>query len=360
MEDVAAKRITCEFIPRWSRNPYHRQLIECLKTDDVTVGEGRELKALVAGIKRGETRPDIVHLHATPPFGFHPARFGHYVLFHLRLWKLRQAGSKIVWTIHDACPHESKWGVVDMRSGRLLAEWVDHCIVHAPSALEAICQHWNMPGLPRVTIIPHGHYLDVYPNRITRETARQKLGINGGRMVYLFLGLIRPYKGVEVLLEVFAGMKDRTDAMLLVAGQPVNSAIRKTIEAAASRDPRIKFFPGYVRDDEVQAYMNAADVVVFPYRNSLTSGSVIMAMGFKKPCIAPKLGAIKDVLDADGAYLFDATSENAVRYALESAYTDRERLPVMGAHNQVKCRQWSWDMIARETAKVYRQCLSGL
>jgi len=45
---------------------------------------------------------------------------------------------------------------------------------------------------------------------------------------------------------------------------------------------------------------------------------------------------------------------------IESAYTDRERLPAMGAHNQVKCRQWSWDMIARETAKVYRQCLSGL
>ena len=93
-------------------------------------------------------------------------------------------------------------------------------------------------------------------------------------MAYLFLGLIRPYKGVEVLLEVFAGMKDWTDAI--------------------------------------------------------------------------------------GAYLFDATSENAVRCALESAYTDRERLPAMGAHNQVKCRQWSWDMIARETAKVYRQCLGGL
>ena len=106
--------------------------------------------------------------------------------------------------------------------------------------------------------------------------------------------------------------------------------------------------------------MNAADIVVFPYRDSaLTSGAVIMAMGFKKPCIAPKLGAIEDVLDTDGAYFLEAVTDDAVKVTLETAYLERAKLPVMGAHNHAKCMEWSWDAIAEKTVKVYQQCLGG-
>jgi glycosyltransferase involved in cell wall biosynthesis len=188
--------------------------------------------------------------------------------------------------------------------------------------------------------------------------ARQKLGVDDSAFVYLFIGMIRPYKGVDVLLRAFAEMKDREDATLLVVGQPLNSTIRRVIESAASKDPRIKFFAGYAENNDVQTYMNAADVVVFPYRDSsLTSGAVIMAMGFKKPCIAPKLGAIEDVLDTDGAYFLEAATEGEVRVALETAYLERAKLPTMGAHNYDKCMQWSWDAVAKETVKVYRGCL---
>ena len=357
MQDTSPQPIKCEFIPRWGRNPYHRQLIECLEARQVQVGAGRELKDLAAAVRNGERRPDIVHLHATPPFGLGPVRLRQHLLFHLRLARLRRAGAKIIWTIHDVYPHESKWEAMDMWCGRKLANWADYCIVHAPSALEAICQRWKTPGLPRVALIPHGNYLKVYPDNITREEARQKLGIEPGRMVYLFLGLIRPYKGVEVLLDVFSGMGDRKDAMLLLAGEPVNETIREVINTAAARDSRIKFFPGYAKEEELQVYMNAADVVVFPYRNSLTSGSVIMAMGFRKACIAPKLGAIKDALDDQGAYMFDPVSGGSLKVVLESAYADRSKLAAMGEHNHERCKAWSWEMIAEKTADVYRKCL---
>ncbi len=359
MEQASVKYISCDFVPRWGRNPYHRELIKFLEAEhNVTVHAGRNFKTLSrVVVAHGETPPDIIHLHATSPFSFNPVGFAHYVLFHSRLRRLQRAGVKIVWTIHDVYPHESKWEALDMWSGRSLAQSVDYCIVHSPSALSAICERWKIPRLPRAAIIPHGNYLNVYNNQMSSVVARQKLGIDPNQMVYLFLGLMRPYKGIEVLLDVFSKMA-LSDAMLLLAGEPVNSAIRQTIENAVSRDSRIKFIPGYVEDGDIQLYMNAADAVVFPYRNSLTSGAVIMAMGFKKACIAPRLGAIKDALDADGAFLFEATSEDALKAALEKAYAAKDRLPAMGEHNYAKCREWSWDKIAARTAEVYLECLA--
>jgi glycosyltransferase involved in cell wall biosynthesis len=357
MQLLANKLIICEFFPWWPLNPYQSLLIEHLQAKNVTVKGGRQLKMLTAAIKRGETRPDIIHLHGIPYFSVRPREFGRNAMFYLRLWKIRRAGAKVVWTIHDIYPHDSKWRAVGMRVGRLLARWVDHCFVHGPAALKMVCESWQMAELPRVTTIWHGHFVDVYPNQITRDAARQKLGIDESRFVYLFLGLIRSYKGVDVLLRAFAEMKERADATLLVVGQMVDLDIWREIEVAAKEDSRIKSFPGYVENNDIQVYMNAADVVVFPYRESaLTSGAVIMAMGFKKPCIATKLGAIEDVLDTDGAYLLEAATDGAVRVALETAYLERARLPMMGAHNYAKCMQWSWDVVAEETLKIYQRC----
>jgi beta-1,4-mannosyltransferase len=359
MQGSAAKRITCEFFPQWPLNPYQRLLTECLEENNVTVRAARQLKAVAAAIKGGEKPPDIIHLHAIPRFTLHPIELARNVVFYLRLWKIRKAGARIVWTIHDLYPHESKWGALDMRFSRSLVGRVDHCFVHGPAALRLVCQSWRLPSLPHATIIWHGHYSDVYPNHITREAARQNLGIKDSAFVFLFLGMIRPYKGIDVLIKAFAGVKE-PDATLLVAGQPVDSDIRKAIELAAREDSRIKFLPGYSENRDIQTYMNAADIVVFPYRDStLTSGAVIMAMGFRKPCIAPKLGAIEDVLDTDGALLIEEARVDTVRMALQTAYRERANLASMGAHNHAKCVQWSWDVIAKETAQVYRQCLGS-
>jgi hypothetical protein len=61
-------------------------------------------------------------------------------------------GAKMVWTIHDLRSHESKSEAMDKRAGRLLAEWVDHCIVHSLWALEAICARCKTEKLPQVTM----------------------------------------------------------------------------------------------------------------------------------------------------------------------------------------------------------------
>jgi glycosyltransferase involved in cell wall biosynthesis len=98
-------------------------------------------------------------------------------------------------------------------------------------------------------------------------------------------------------------------------------------------------------------------VVVFPYRDILTSGAVILAMSFGRACIAPAIGCIVDVLDEHGAILYDPDRPDGLRQALASAMTDGQRLQEMGAYNLQRARVWSWDGIAQQTAEVYREAL---
>src|SRR5581483_9462322 len=109
--------------------------------------------------------------------------------------------------------------------------------------------------------------------------ARAELGLPANALVYLFLGFIKPYKGVEELIEAFRRM-DGAPLRLLIVGKPLDDETRRRVEALAVRDARIHTYIDYVPDERLQVYMNAADVSVFPFRKMHTSGSMHLAMSF--------------------------------------------------------------------------------
>jgi beta-1,4-mannosyltransferase len=106
----------------------------------------------------------------------------------------------------------------------------------------------------------------------------------------LFLGLLRPYKGLEELLPAFRSLPD-PDATLLIAGRPRPSDYAARLASQVASDPRVRWHPYFVPDAEVQLWMNAADAVVLPYRQITTSGAAMLAWSFGKPVIAPALPA---------------------------------------------------------------------
>jgi glycosyltransferase involved in cell wall biosynthesis len=95
---------------------------------------------------------------------------------------------------------------------------------------------------------------------------------------------------------------------------------------------------------------------VFPYTKALTSGALILAMSFGRACIAPRMGAIADTLNAEGGFLYEPAEPAALRNALVAADAAAPRLTEMGAHNFERARQWGWDEAARATAAAYRGC----
>ena len=166
-------------------------------------------------------------------------------------------------------------------------------------------------------VVPHGNYEGVYPDTMDRPTAREALGLEPDARVFLFLGQIRRYKGVEDLLDAFRTLEAR-DARLVVAGKLHYPGLEESLRDHAGDDPRIKLLPVLVPDDRMQVFLRAADAMVLPYRDVLTSGSAILAMTFGVPVLAPRIGCLPETLEECGI-LYDPDRKDGLRAALLEA-----------------------------------------
>ncbi len=271
---------------------------------------------------------------------------------------LRLYGIPLIWTIHNLAPHESRHPTVDWLLGRIVIGLSSGLIVHGDSGKRLVMANWRLGDRHRFVVIPHGNYMRNYPDTVSRATARRTLALDDSNVAFLFLGAVRPYKGILELLEAFRRVAP-ADAVLLIAGQPLNEDFRRRIEDMMARVEHIRFYPGFVPDEEIQIYMNASDIVVLPYRRVLSSGAALLAMSFGKPCVAPSDGCLPDVLDDSGAFLYDPEDPTGLLDSLRHAVEARDRLVEMGRHNRSKAASWTWAQAAEATRALYEQCLSG-
>ena len=359
MSDAAAsKAMTVAFVPFDSANPYQRQLAEHLRAFDVRVETERTLKQLVSGIVRGSGGPDVVHLHWLPRARLDLVGGLRAIAFLLRLFVVIATGRRIVWTVHNLYSHEAFNRNLERLVTLYVARMASQIIVHSETAVALVSSKLRVKDPKRIVVIPHGNYIGSYSNCVPRPLARKRLGLTDDSFVYLFFGNIRPYKGVKQLIATFQQMPEGS-RVLLLAGKFADEALRIDIEQAIGGHPRIRVDAHFIRDDDVQVYMNACDVVVFPYLDVLTSGAVILAMSFARPCVAAKAGCIPDELDEQGAFLYEPGEIDGLRLSLENAHRNRVRLPAMGKHNLKRASQWDWSGVARETSQAYRRALGG-
>ena len=352
----SAREVTVHFVPQWPGNPYHASLATNLLGQGVRVEDEDRLKFIWIKCRRSGVKPQIVHIHAIPSFCLALLPLLRSCFFYYRLVALRMSGVKIVWTIHDISHHEAEFPQLENFYSRIVFNIVDFVIVHSEGARKAIESQWRVRSNERLTVIPHGDYISSYPNHGDRILARNKLGVLSTRMVFLFFGYIRPYKGVDELITVFKKLK-LNNCELVIAGNPLNDEISERIRLSINGDTRIHYLPGRVKDDELQNIFNAADVVVLPYSKVLTSGALILAMSFGCACIVPKIRIFEEALDADGGIFYDPEEPDGLRHALLSAYRGRSGLQLMGKRNFKKVSGSQWSESARLTADVYRRCL---
>lgn len=346
------------FVPQWPGNPYHAELAGHLPEAGFHVSPEDRLKAISRKIAATGKLPKVVHLHAIPRFELSWFVASRFAMFLYRLHSLRRRGVRVVWTIHDIYHHESLFPRVELMISRMLFKWVDATIVHSEAAGKAVEKKWGVKRDRRCSVIPHGNYIGSYPNSVSAADARTKLGVPHGKLVFLFLGMIRPYKGVLELIETFKRIADG-NVHLLIAGKPISDELADGIVAAIGERSDIQHHLDHVADAEMQDYLNAADMVLFPYTRALTSGALILAMSFGRACIAPKMGALEDTLDESGGFLYDPEDANGLRDAMQRALAERAKLDAMGENNLRRAKEWDWGMVARMTADVYNRCLSN-
>lgn len=229
------------------------------------------------------------------------------------------AGGRLIWTVHNVLPHDAvhRWAEIDL--ARLLADRADLVHVLSEATFEAVGDLYHLDPA-KVVVIEHSSYLGYYPDQVTREEARQRLGLEHDHQVLLALGGIRPYKGLDLLLDVFERLAEPDPTLrLLVAGRAIDGqAVEQLRERCASTDRVIAHFE-HVADDELQVWMRAADLAVLPYRAVLNSGAFLLAQTFGLPVVAPRVGALRSWEDEPQVTLFDPADSRSLAEAITQA-----------------------------------------
>lgn len=303
----------------------------------------------------------IFHLHFIYPFGFSiisklfqnfltRAFFSIYFVLFLKLVIL--LNFKLIWTVHEAIPIE-KEPINGVWARRFLSKLCDAKIVHAKSTIEEM-QKLGI-DTKNTYINPIGSYIGIYKNSITEESARKYFEFNEKDFVFLFFGLIKPYKGVEDLLETFKQLiKKRKNVRLLIAGKCRNKDIKMKLDNyKIDLKEGVKIYTEFIENDEIQYYFNCADVVVFPFKKITTSSTVILALSFGKPIICPKIGNLKELPDNLG-FFYKPGSKEALLDCMENAILNKEKLKKMGKNSFDYANSLSWDKIAEKTHKIYK------
>lgn len=259
---------------------------------------------------------------------------------------------KIVWTIHNLYSHESYHPKLEKMIRQHFSKNSDAIIVHCNQAKIIVHKEFGIPKT-KIYVIPQGNYTQSYKNEISKQEARKILNLEENNFVFLYFGRIRPHKGVDQLIKSYINLKERKNVKMLIIGRPLNIKIENKLTSFLRDIRDINFRFEFIPDDEIQIYMNAADVVVTPYKKVLSSGEILISMGFGKPIIAPRLGCIIDKLNNLGAFLYDQKDKNGLRKALEKALENKDKLFEMGKNNFNYSSTFFWN--GKETKKVYNK-----
>ncbi len=165
---------------------------------------------------------------------------------------------------------------------------------------------------PHVHTIPIGSYEGAYPQTLSRDEARRKLGISDDAFTFVFFGNVRPYKGLDILIEAFRNVqRDFPRAHLVIAGRPFSPEFADRVRTALRDVPNAQLALGHVPDEEVQDYMLAGDCFVAPYKYIETSSAIYLALAFGLPVIIKSEGNVVDFSSHDIGVLMRDSRETA-------------------------------------------------
>jgi glycosyltransferase involved in cell wall biosynthesis len=332
-------------------NPYNSLLYEPM------AGMGAEVREFSRGRLLRE-RADVWHMHWPEGTLIESGLAWTVVrmtIFFALLVLAKLKGTKLVWTMHNFHTHEQPHPRLEQWFWRLFPPRLDGCISLSEAGRRMAMERLSVLRDKPIFVVPHGHYRGVYKNTVSREEARGRLGVAPDAPMMAYLGLIRPYKNVPLLVRAFRQLEN-SKAALCVAGKPHTPELAREIEMAADGDPRIRMNLGFIPDDDVQVYLRAADLVVLPFSEILNSGSALLALSFDCPILIPRKGAMQELearVGKDWVRTYEGdltvqTLDEALRWARETARPARAPL-----------EPFDWPRLAAETLEAYRQVCAG-
>lgn len=203
---------------------------------------------------------------------------------------------KVISILHNVVPHEPRF--FDAPLTRYFLSGCTGNVTLCDEVAEDLKR--LSPKAPNITLFHpiYGHFGEKMP----REEAEKALGLKPGMRNLLFFGLIRDYKGLDILLNAFGKLD--SGYQLIVAGEPYGSfeKYRNIIDRSPAKD-RIRLFTRYIKDSEVKVFFSASDLAVLPYRSATQSGISAIAYHFEVPMVVTDVGGLRQSIGDCGTGL---------------------------------------------------------
>ena len=260
---------------------------------------------------------------------------------------------KLVWTVHNLGTH----GVEEAADGpaRFLVRRSAALISLHKEGVSAIRERWPEAHQKPVVVIPHGHYADWYRSWGDREGVREQLGLHPDARCALFFGGIKRYKGLDQLILAFRDVGGRHDR-LIIAGRARDKTFVKELSRLQGDDPRILMRLEEVPREEVAGLFAAADFTVLPFKEIFNSGSIILALSMGRAVVAPRLGAIPEIVPESALFVYDG-GEKGLREALSKALHCDNLQRRGNVARQKVLRDHDWTIVGERLVALYRSIL---
>jgi glycosyltransferase involved in cell wall biosynthesis len=270
-------------------------------------------------------------------------------LWRVLSWGIKRSDStvKLIFMCHNVLPHEESW--FDLFALKFGIGRGDGFIVHAES--EASKLKIKFPNLP-VLVTPMPTYAQIGSQSAEVALLKPNVDLN-----LLFFGLVRHYKGLDILISAMSLIK--SDAHLFVVGDfwDDEAAYRRQI-AELGLEPRVTIINEYVSDEVLASYIHQANLVVLPYRDATQSAVVQMALGHGTPVITTDVGGLPEAIE-DGKTGFIVPPEDpaALAMAIDRFYVNSADIDFQ-SHIAKSQQRFSWEIFIQRLSQFVNELVS--
>lgn len=259
--------------------------------------------------------------------------------------------TKCVALVHNMIPHEPN--ILDKLFAPYFIKSQDGFVALSESVVKDI-DLLDKANKPK-TFSPHPIY-DHYGERMTKKEACAALGLDDKNGYMLFFGLVRAYKGLDVLLDAFGLIKDQLPTVqLIIAGEFYEDEEKYRAQIAANGlKERVLLRNEFIPDADLRKYFGAADLIVQPYKTATQSGVTQVAFHFEKPMLVTNVGGLGEIVhDHKMGYACEPTAEAIAADIVD--YFQNKRQEAYTAYLQKEKTKYAWSNMAR----AFYQIING-
>jgi len=256
--------------------------------------------------------------------------------------------TKVIAIVDNFIPHEKRMG--DKILSKYFTKSVDAFIAMSEAVLNDI-RTVDSSKIKRFT--PHPIY-DIYGQLLDRNTALDKLKLSANNRYILFFGLIRDYKGLDLLLDAMKSKEIQSQNIkLIVAGEFYSNEEKYMAQFRKNKlEDSVIFVSRFIPDQDVNLYFSVADLIVQPYKTATQSGVTQIAYHFNKPMLVTKVGGLPEIVPHNKCgYVVDTSADEISASILD--FYDNNKADIFAPYIAKEKEKYEWNKITATIFSIF-------